>query len=264
MTPDDAGLIAFFRRDRLIVGVALAALAALAWAYLLWLNSTMMALQPGMAMPMEEPQPAAPGPVHLGFLFAMWVAMMVAMMTPAVAPVVLIYTRVGRQARLRETPFAPAAWFAGGYLFSWAAFGLAAALAQYELERMMALSVTMRVVDRFVAGAVLVGAGLYQWTPLKASCLAHCTSPLSFIQRHGGFQATAAGSLRLGFHHGLYCIGCCWLFMALLFVGGVMNMAWIVALVVVVIAEKFIPGGRIIARGVGLGAIAAGLWIMLR
>lgn len=269
MILDDAALIPVLKRDRLVVGIALAVLAALAWAYLLWLNSTMTALQPGMTMPMNMPgmmipmkPPGAWDPAHLGFLFAMWAMMMVAMMTPAVAPVVLIYAFFSRQARVQGTPFASASWFAGGYLFAWTAFALVAALAQYELERAMALSATMRIADRFAAGAVLVVAGLYQWTPVKDACLSQCTAPVSFIQRHGGFQPTADGSFRLGFLHGLYCIGCCWVLMALLFVAGVMNIAWIVVLAAVVIAEKNLPGGRSIARGVGLGAIAAGLWVI--
>jgi predicted metal-binding membrane protein len=271
----DAALIAVLKRDRLIVGMALALLAALAWAYLLRLNGTMTTLQPGMAntdmsgmagsaMPMNMPGPGAWDSAHIGFLFVMWATMMVAMMTPAVAPMVLIYTRVGRQARVQGTPFAPAAWFAGGYLLAWVGFALLAALAQYELARALALSPAMRVVDRFAAGSVLVLAGLYQWTPVKDVCLAHCTAPLSFIQRHGGFQPAAAGSFRLGLRHGLFCIGCCWLLMALLFVGGVMNMAWIVVLVAVVIAEKLVPAGRYFSRGLGLAAIFAGIWVVLR
>lgn len=264
MTSGDAALVAVLQRDRLIVGTALAALGVLAWAYLLWLNSTMTALQPGMAMAMDMPQADAWDPAHLGFLFAMWATMMVAMMTPAVAPVVLLYARVSRQARVQGTPFAPAACFAGGYLSAWVFFALLAAVAQYELERAMVLAPAMRLADGFAAGAVLMIAGIYQWTPAKDVCLAHCTAPLSFIQRHGGFQAQAAGSFRLGFRHGSYCIGCCWVLMALLFVAGVMNIAWIVVLVAVVVAEKNVAGGRIIARGVGLGAIAAGIWMMLR
>ena len=262
MTSDDAALIAVLKRDRVVVGIALAVLAALAWAYLFWLNSTMTALQPGMTMPMNMTGPDSSDLAHLGFLFAMWAAMMVAMMTPAVAPIVLIYTFFSRQARVQGTPFASALWFAGGYLFAWVAFALFAALLQYGLERAMALTAAMRIADRFAAGTILAVAGLYQWTPVKNACLSQCTSPVSFIQRHGGFQPTAGGSFRLGLHHGLYCIGCCWVLMALLFVTGVMNVAWIVVLAAVVLAEKYVPGGRNFARSVGLVAIAAGLWVM--
>jgi predicted metal-binding membrane protein len=271
MMSDDGVLIALLRRDRLIVGGALFVLAALAWAYLLWLNSTMMAPMPGMDnldMGAMSASPAmtmaAWNPRHFGFLFAMWTVMMVAMMTPSVASMVLIYARVGRQTRAQGMPFAPATWFAGGYLCAWAVFSLVAAFAQYELERRMVLSPAMRLADKYIAGAVLVLAGLYQWTPLKDVCLANCRAPFSFIQQHGGFQPAAAGSLRLGLQHGMYCIGCCWFIMALLFVGGVMNIAWIVLLAAVVIGEKLLPEGRFLARGIGFAAMAAGIWMITR
>ena len=111
-------------------------------------------------------------------------------------------------------------------------------------------------------GAVLIAAGLYQLTPVKYACLAQCRSPLSFVQRHGGFKSSAAGSLRLGLLHGLYCIGCCWALMALLFVGGVMNVLWIAALAPLVLLEKLTPFGRWVARAAGIAFVAAGAWML--
>jgi predicted metal-binding membrane protein len=271
MMPEDGVLIALLKRDRLIVGAALFVLAALACTYLVWLNNAMTAFKPGMdnmdmgAMSASSAMTVtAANPLHFGFLFAMWAIMMVAMMTPSVAAMVLIYARIGRQTRAQGVPFAPASWFAGGYFGAWAVFSLVAAFAQYELERRTVLSPAMRLVDRYAAAAVLVLAGLYQWTPLKSACLANCSAPLAFIQRHGGFQPAAVASFRLGLQHGLYCIGCCWFIMVLLFVGGVMNIAWIAVLAIVVIGEKLLPGSRTIARGVGLAAIAAGVWMIAR
>jgi predicted metal-binding membrane protein len=110
-------------------------------------------------------------------------------------------------------------------------------------------------------GAVLIAAGIYQWTALKDACLTHCRSPLSFIQAHGGFKRDAPGSLRLGLHHGLYCVGCCWALMALLFVVGVMNFFWIAALAVFVLLEKIAPAGRWLPRTAGVLLIAAGIWM---
>jgi len=98
--------------------------------------------------------------------------------------------------------------------------------------------------------------------PLKHACLAQCRSPLGFVQRHGGFRADAAGSLRLGLVHGLYCVGCCWALMALLFVGGVMNVLWIAGIAVLVLGEKILPGGAVLARIAGLAAVAGGLWML--
>jgi predicted metal-binding membrane protein len=121
----------------------------------------------------------------------------------------------------------------------------------------------MTLADKYLSGATLIAAGLYQWTPMKDRCLAQCQSPLSFIQRHGGFDSGAVGSLRLGVEHGLYCVGCCWLLMALLFVGGVMNLLWILGLMAVVLAEKIIPA-HYLSRVFGVAATAAGIWMMAR
>jgi predicted metal-binding membrane protein len=227
----DLTLEAVLRRDRLVVAIALALVTALAWAYVLWLAFDMD--MGGMEMPDTRMIPSGMGwmmpndapwrPIEFAFVFAMWAVMMVGMMTPSAAPMVLIYARVGRQAALHGKPFAPAGWFAGGYLAAWAVFSLLATSAQWALERASLLTATMASGNNALAGAVLIAAGIYQWSPLKDACLRQCQGPLSFIQRHGGFRPDAAGSFALGLRHGLYCIGCCWMLMALLFVGGVMN-----------------------------------------
>jgi predicted metal-binding membrane protein len=116
--------------------------------------------------------------------------------------------------------------------------------------------------SRLVGGIILVVAGLYQWTPLKDACLGQCRAPLDFIQQHGGFQRKAAGSLRLGIQHGLYCIGCCWALMALLFVGGVMNPLWIAGIVVLVLIEKLAPGARWVPRAAGVALVLSGIWLL--
>src|SRR5208283_2940305 len=107
-------------------------------------------------------------------------------------------------------------------------------------------------------------AGLYQWTPLKDACLSYCRSPLLFIQQQGGFRRDPAGALMLGVRHGLYCIGCCWALMALLFVGGVMNLLWIAVLAIFVLIEKAVPFGGLAARIAGLACIAGGVWLLLQ
>ena len=112
------------------------------------------------------------------------------------------------------------------------------------------------------SGVVLIAAGIYQWTPLKDICLRQCQAPWLFIQRHGGFRSDIAGTLGLGMRHGGYCIGCCWVLMALLFVGGVMNVLWIAAIAMLVLAEKVIPAGRAISRTAGAALVAAGVWLL--
>jgi predicted metal-binding membrane protein len=111
---------------------------------------------------------------------------------------------------------------------------------------------------------VLVAAGLYQWTPLKEACLAYCQAPLVFIMRHSGFRRQATGALALGFCHGFYCIGCCWALMVLLFVGGVMNLFWIAALAILVLVEKAVPFGKLIARLAGIAFVADGAWLLFK
>jgi predicted metal-binding membrane protein len=267
VTPQNDGvLVALLKRDQWIVLAALAALTLLAWAWLLHLNSTPMATSqpmPGMGnmvMPRAAPQLGLSASFAL---FAMWAIMMIGMMTPSVAPMVLTYAGVARNYRRQGTPFASAFWFAGGYFAAWILFALAASLGQIALDRIALLSPMMATTSAPLGGAILIAAGLYQWTPLKDACLSRCAGPLQFIQSHGGFQPRALGSLRLGVLHGLYCVGCCWILMALLFVTGVMNLLWIAILMLAVLAEKIVPGRPLLSRLLGTAFILAGLWIIL-
>ena len=249
----DSALAALLRRDRAVVLAALLAVTALAWTDVVQLAHGMsdMAAMPGMDMTF-----------HFLPMFAMWTVMMIGMMTPAVAPMILIYTQVARR-HTGVTPFSSAFWFAGGYLLAWAGFSLLATCTQWGLEKVALLSPMMASSSHLFAGLLLIAAGLYQWLPIKYACLSRCRAPLSFIMKHGGFQMRAAGSLRLGLQHGLYCVGCCWALMALLFVGGVMNLLWIAALTVFVLLERLLPGWRYFARASGAVATAAGAWIVL-
>lgn len=261
-------LSGILKRDRLIIGAALAAIALLAWAYVLWLAAGMarpaMADMPDMDMAgmdvaaMMAPNLAPWTPAHTLFIFAMWAVMMAGMMTPSAAPMILIYAQVGRQAAASGRHFAPAGWFAGGYLLAWTGFAGMATVAQYGLERASLLSPMMASASAVFGGSLLVAAGLYQLSPFKAACLSQCRAPLSFIQKHGGFQPHTLASLRLGLLHGLYCIGCCWALMTLLFVGGVMNLLWIAGLMIVVLAEKLMPAPRLLSLGIGVAMLVAG------
>ncbi len=259
------------RRDRIIVAAALAALTALAWTYVLWLAADMdmgrmemtgFRMVPagiGIMAPALAPWQAT----EFVYVFAMWAVMMVGMMTPSAAPMILIYALVGRQASAQGKPFAATGWFATGYLLTWVGFALVATVAQWALERTALLDPKMASASQVFGGIVLVAAGVYQWTPLKDICLAQCQSPLLFIQRQGGFHRDPLGSLRLGLRHGAYCIGCCWVLMALLFVGGVMNVLWIATISAFVLIEKIVPVGRLISRIAGAGFVAAGTWLVV-
>jgi predicted metal-binding membrane protein len=269
---NDAALATLLRRDRAIVAAALIVLIALAWAYILWLVADMQ--MDGMDMTGFRMIPAGAGlmmpatapwePIEFAFVFAMWAIMMVGMMIPSVAPLILIYARVARQAAAQQKPFAASAWLALGYLLAWTSFSCIATLAQWAIERTGWLAPTMESASSVFGGLTLIAAGLYQWTPVKDACLRQCQFPLQFIQRHGGFRGEALGSFALGARHGIYCVGCCWVLMALLFVGGVMNALWIAAIMIFVLVEKLIPAGRLISRLSGAGFLAAGMWLIAR
>jgi predicted metal-binding membrane protein len=268
----ETALEAVLRRDRAIVLAALVIITALAWVDLVWLANDMwmggmdmtgfrmIPAGRGWMMPANEPWK----PFEFGYMLAMWVVMMIGMMTPSVAPMILIYARVGRQATETGKPFAASAWFAGGYLLAWTAFALLATLAQWALQRAALLTPMMESASNVLGGIVLIAAGAYQWTPLKSACLAYCRAPLAFIMGHGGFRRDPTGALALGVRHGLYCIGCCWALMALLFVGGVMNLLWIAVLAILVLLEKALPLGGMVARVAGIAFFAEGLWLLLK
>jgi predicted metal-binding membrane protein len=267
----DGAFEAVLRRDRAVVIAALVILTALAWMDLAWLADDMA--MGGMDMSGFRMIPAGQGlmmpasapwqPIEFAYVLAMWIVMMIGMMTPSVAPMILIYARVGRQAEISGQPFAASVWFAAGYLVAWTGFSLAATFAQWALQRAALLNPMMEGASNVLGGVVLIAAGVYQWTPLKEVCLSYCQTPLTFIMRHGGFRREASGALALGFRHGLYCIGCCWALMLLLFVGGVMNLLWIAALAVLVLLEKVVPFGKSVSRVAGVAFIAMGAWLLL-
>jgi len=267
----DSAIETVLRRDRWIVGGAIAIIAALAWAYVLWLADDMD--MGGMDMTGYRMIPAGIGimlpaddpwrPIEFTYVFLMWTVMMIGMMAPSAAPMILMYARVGRQWKAQGRPFAATGWFAAGYLLAWIGFSLVATCLQWVVERAALLDSRMTLANNLVGALVLIAAGIYQWTPFKDICLVQCQSPLLFLMRHGGFRDNARGSLALGFRHGGYCVGCCWLLMALLFLGGVMNVLWIALLALLVLLEKLTPAGRWIARAAGLACAVAGASLLV-
>jgi predicted metal-binding membrane protein len=271
----DGTLQSVLRRDRLIVASAIVVIAALAWAYVIWLAADMdmdgMNMSGFRMVPaglgMMAPAAAPWSIVEFAFVFVMWAVMMVAMMAPSAAPMLLMYARAGRQARVEQgriagKPLAATGWFAAGYFLAWTGFSLAATLVQWVLERQALLDARMASANILIGAVVLIAAGLYQWTPIKNACLAQCQTPFRFLMSHGGFRSNAVGCLHLGFLHGIYCVACCWVLMALLFVVGVMNVLWIALLALLVLLEKLTPWGRWVARIAGAVCIAAGVWMV--
>jgi predicted metal-binding membrane protein len=247
------------RRDRLLVAAGLAAITALAWIYLLYLATGMDTTSGAMqaaTMPALEPWSMT----DLALMFVMWAVMMVAMMTPSAAPMILLYAAIVRKSRAQDRPVAHSGAFVSGYLAVWAGFSALATLLQWGLEQAALLSPMMVSTSPLLGGALLIAAGVYQMTPLKQACLQHCRSPVHFLTSH--WRKGAGGAFRMGLDHGLYCLGCCWVLMALLFVGGVMNLLWIAALAGLVLAEKIIPRGVLAGRVAGGAMILGGLWLI--
>ena len=269
-------------RDRTIALMGLIALCVLAWLYIVMgaglgmtaRQMTTLALFPheqtAHAVNMGEMAMgamAAPGVVS-GFVgwalaLAMWWVMMIAMMAPSAAPTILLYARVHRHSagrgQLEDKP-PPTAAFAAGYLLIWLVFSIAAAVLHQGMESSGIIS-SMGSRSQWLSAGVLIAAGAYQFTPLKSACLFHCRSPAEFLARH--WRPHSIGAMRLGAIHGAYCVGCCWALMTLLFVGGTMNLVWIAALTILVLAEKLLPPGRWVGRAVGLVLIGWGIATML-
>jgi predicted metal-binding membrane protein len=249
------------RRERVVILAALAGVSALAWLYLVRLAHGMhgMADMAGMAMAAA----AGPWSAHEAALaFAMWWVMMVGMMLPSAMPMTLTFATVNRRRRERGTPYVPAAVFVAGYLLAWGAFSIVATAAQWALERAALMTPMMRTASPLLGGLLFVAAGVYQLTPLKHACLRRCRSPLAFVLEH--WRDGTAGALRMGAEHGGFCLGCCAPLMALLFVGGVMNLLWVAAIAAFVLLEKLAPRGEAVARAAGLLAVGAGVWLVFR
>ncbi|SPA43333.1 Metal-binding integral membrane protein-like protein [Cupriavidus taiwanensis] len=246
-------------RERAITLFGIVVIVALSWGYL-WTGAGtgMSALDMTAVTLFPHRLPGGMGGMDtpLSTVILMWWVMMIAMMTPSAAPVVLLYRRVLRH---HDTSgggsVATSILLLAGYLTAWLAFAIGAAWLQLALQPTGLISAMMLwSKSAFLSASVLLAAGVYQFSPLKHACLAQCRSPAAFLVAH--CRPGAAGSFLLGLRHGAYCVGCCWVLMALLFVGGIMNIVWIAALSVVVFVEKVLPGGERAGRVLGVLLIA--------
>jgi len=202
-------------------------------------------------------QPAAAGP-YLAATVLMWVIMMIAMMTPAVIPMAMVYRGMHRGATVNLATLL----FAGGYLAGWSVFAVAAGGVQWILHSAGMLGGMSLVASGQVAGGLLIAAGVYQLTPLKESCLSHCRSPFGYLMGH--WRDGLGGAFAMGFHHGLYCIGCCWVLMLLMFAGGTMSVLTMAALSVFILAERLLPAGPWAARIPGVALVVTGVVVAAR
>jgi predicted metal-binding membrane protein len=252
------------RRERLIIGGCLAAMAILAWLYLFHTKTAM----PGMGMAgMDMPGMIMPGlqvwgPSTVLLLFVMWAVMMVAMMLPSATPMLLAFLTVNKQRQAAARPYVPVSIFLFGYLAVWTGFSAVATLAEWGLHQAALLSPAMAATSPTLNGGLLIAAGVFQWTPLKSACLKGCRSPLTFLMSE--WREGAAGAFIMGLRHGAFCVGCCWVLMALLFVAGVMNLFWVAVIALFVMAEKILAKGELLGHVTGIALLIAGAAMMAR
>ncbi|HJR71297.1 MAG TPA: DUF2182 domain-containing protein [Gammaproteobacteria bacterium] len=266
--PPPGSLERMLVRDRLLIAATLAVLVALAWAYLVMLARRMgsdadvaaVASMPGMPG-MDGQSAGGPATRALALTAFMWWTMMIGMMLPSAAPMVLLFGTVQRRQLAAENPSLRVGMFTLGYVVTWGAFSLLAAAAQTVLaERALLAPMDLTVTTRI--GALLVAlAGVYQLTPLKHVCLRRCRSPAEFLSSH--WRPNTSGAVRMGIEHGLFCVGCCWLLMGLLFVVGVMNLFWVAAIAAFVLLEKIVPHGEAVARVSGVALLAFAVYLAL-
>ena len=255
-------LEAILKRDRAVVVVALVGTVVASWAYILAGAGTGMPALGMSGLPtadgaMATMQPAPWTAHYAALMLVMWWLMMVAMMLPSSASMILLYAALMRKQRQAGAPYVPTAVFAAGYLTVWGAFSFAAVVLQWALGVVALLSPEMVTTSVAIGALLLIGAGIWQLTPLKQACLLHCRSPVLFMAQH--WRRGAIGAWRMGIEHGAYCVGCCWVLMLLLFYGGVMNVYWIASLTVAVLVEKTAPAGRWLSKLVGIGLIGWGI-----
>jgi predicted metal-binding membrane protein len=252
------------KRDRTIALASLAVITVLAWVYTIQLTAGMMGMDANNMEQMSMPVTKTWQTVDILLTFLMWVVMMVAMMTPSATPMVLTFVGIKHQRQPDQASIPGTMIFLFGYLIAWSLFSAAATLVQWGLHAVTLLSDGMISVSNLFSGMLLIFAGIYQFTPLKNMCLSHCRTPLGFLMNE--WQDGISGALRMGVRHGIYCIGCCWLLMAILFVAGVMNLLWSAVIAGIVIIEKVmpIPAGEWISRVIGLFVIGWGVWLLVQ
>jgi predicted metal-binding membrane protein len=240
------------QKDRAIVLTALGLAILLAWLYLLamWLGMSNTSQSMGA---MGNDQWTL---LYFFMMFAMWTIMMVGMMLPSACPMILLYAKARRE-HTDDHSISSAALFTLGYLLIWTTFSALATVLQYALEQSLLVSPMMKSQSKHLNAMLLVSIGIYQLLPLKRACLIQCSSPIKFIQQYWHLTP-----LKIGYYHGLYCVGCCWALMLLLFVAGVMDLFWVAMITIYVLIEKWLQPDNDLLRDSAIVFIAAGFGLM--
>lgn len=255
------------QRDRVIVITGLIVITLLAWGYVINLSFQMTDM-PMDASPSMEMSPTSIMPAmrawrveDLLFNLTMWAVMMVAMMTPSATPMILTFAGLNRRRNPNESTGSTSIPFLAGYLIVWFSFSAIATLIQWGFHSVGLLSPELISVTPLIGSILLILAGVYQFTPLKYACLSNCRTPVSFLATE--WRDGTRGMLIIGLRHGLYCLGCCWTLMLLLFVTGVMNLLWVALIAGYVLIERVTSAGQIISRVVGLLMIGWGILLLI-
>jgi predicted metal-binding membrane protein len=247
------------KRDRTITAVGLAAIASLAWLYTIMVASMSSGGMAGAASQMAMPKDHQWSRADFLLMFVMWMVMMVAMMLPSASPMILVFVNANRRRHEAHGPYLHTSLFASAYLVVWAGFAVIATLANWALHSGGLMTSMMGSALPLWGAAILIAAGLYQFTRLKLACLNKCRSPLAFLMSE--WREGQLGAFVMGLRHGGYCLLCCWALMALLFVLGVMNLTWIALLAGFVLIEKLASSGPWLSRASGMLLLGWGVWM---
>jgi predicted metal-binding membrane protein len=240
-------------REHFFILTALVFLSGLAWAGTVYQAGGM-----GLGMFTCSMTMGTPFSVSNGLLYIiLWGVMMVAMMFPAMTPIVGLFQTIARRKREQGLPFTPVWVFVAGYVTLWTLTGGVGYAADLAIQSLPRTFPVLRSYGTLIGGVTLVGAGVYQLTPLKYLCLSQCRSPMGFLLT--SWRDGTVGAFRMGLHHGAYCLGCCWSLMVVLFVMGTMNLVWMGVLSAVIFVEKIVPRGVEMGKATGVALIALGL-----
>jgi len=239
------------RRDRAISVALLILVVGSSWAYIL--------LGSGLETPSMMTARGTWDLYYSIVMFMMWWVMMLAMMLPSAAPMILMFISLNRQRP--DGSISVVLAFVTAYVLSWGAFSVLATFLQWVLEKTEFLSSMMATTNAVLGASLLIAAGIWQLTPLKHACLRHCRSPFNFFLHK--WRNGPSGAFKMGLEYGVFCLGCCWVLMTLLFYGGIMNLWWIAGLALYVLVEKVAPAGHWIGHGTGGLLIVCGLWIFV-
>jgi len=278
LPPPHGGLKAVFARPKWIAATCVVALAGLGWLYLgltiAGMGGSLGALGPGMGLLDHLPRavrllctptfgaslmPEGGGVGGFVLVAMMWAAMALAMMLPSAGPMILTYAEIAETAANKGERIVSPFVIAAGYAAVWLGFALAASLAQFAFTRFALIDAGMVSASALFSGAIFVAAGVYQFSALKHACLTQCQRPFPFF--FACWETRPRGVFRLGLEQGLYCLGCCWAMMLVMFAVGVMNVVWMAALGIVMTVEKMLTGRRF-SHAVGGAMIAIGVAVV--